>query len=214
MPPAADSVTLHSSRPLPVIRYTLFTLVNFAVIFGIWELSRIGGQSLFSEGSVLEWIQFGLLVGITLLLAESARRMPDYRELLLVLAACAALGSIRELDAHFDALIPLLGWKLPFLIVALPVLVFARTRHQSLLRQIRVFAGHRSFALMWCAAMLAMPFAQMVGHGSFLLELFGEDYRRPFKRVIEESAETLAYIWVLLGSIDWILDLRATRRHA
>lgn len=214
MSPASDTASPHSTHALPIIRYTLFTLINFTVIVGLWELARIGGVGMFSEGSPLEWIQFSLLVGIALLLAESARRIPAYRELLGLLAICATLGSVRELDAYFDAHIPFIGWKLPFLLVALPALIVARQRHQILLRQIREFVAHRSFAFVWCAAMLAMPFAQMVGHGTFLQELFGEDYRRPFKRVIEESAETLAYVWVLLGCIDWLLDLPKTRRNA
>ncbi len=199
------------NRPLPILRYVLFVLVNLTVILGIWNASRRFGSAVFSEGSPLEWTQFGLLASTALLLGVKARRYPAFREVLGLLAVAAALGSIRELDAYFDRLIPLLGWKLPFFGLALPALVLVWRRRETVLRQLTVFAAHRSFAFMWCAFILAAPFGQMIGHGTFLQDLLGEDYRRPMKRIIEESAETLGYVWVLLASIDWLLDLRPVR---
>ncbi len=203
-----------ATRPLPLLRYAIFTALNVAMIYGIWLMARVGGTSLFSEGSRLEWTQFSALVGVAALFFFAAVRLPSHRELHVLLGAAACLGGIRELDAYFDRWLPGLGWHLPFWCVLLAVGAYAWRSRTALRTQIRDFAAHRSFAFMWCAFILAAPFGQMIGHGAFLQELFGEDYRRPMKRVIEESAETLGYLWVLLASMDWLIDRRSAARSA
>lgn len=209
--PAHEPARQTAPRPLPVLRYAVFAALNVSMIYGIWLMARVGGTGLFSEGSRLEWTQFSALVGVAGLFLLATVRLPAHRQLHVLLAAAACLGGIRELDAYFDRWLPGVGWHLPFWCLLVSVGAYAGRHRAALRTQLGEFASHRAFAFMWCAFILAAPFGQMIGHGAFLQELFGEDYRRPMKRVIEESAETLGYLWVLLASIDWLLDVRAFR---
>ena len=212
--PRPVTVAPTPARSLPVFRYVIFTALNVAMIYGIWLMARVGGTSLFSEGSRLEWTQFSALVAVAGLFFIAATRLPSHRQLHVLLGVAACLGGIRELDAYFDRWLPGLGWQLPFWCLLLSAGAYAWRGRAALRMQLREFTSHRAFAFMWCAFILAAPFGQMIGHGAFLQELFGEDYRRPMKRVIEESAETLGYLWVLLASMDWLIDRRSDARVA
>lgn len=205
--PAAIS-PLDQTADLPIVRFGLFTVVNFAVVVGMWQLPKYTETPLYSEGSVLQWFQFGMLVASAIIFGLLAKRGAAFREMHILLAALAALAAVREQDSPLAALIPLLGWKLPFFLILIPALVFSFLRRDAIMAQARVFAAHRAFGLLWCAVMVAIPFAQMVGHGPFLQQVFGDDYQRPYKRVIEETAETIGWLWILLGAIDWSLNLR------
>jgi len=45
-------------------------------------------------------------------------------------------------------------------------------------------------------------------HGAFLQLVMGDDYNRDYKRVIEETLETMGYILILIGSFESVLQLR------
>jgi len=59
---------------------------------------------------------------------------------------------------------------------------------------------------MWCGFVIAVPFAQMVGHGEFLMEVMGDDYVPHYKRVIEELGELVGYIIMLVGVAELVPD--------
>ena len=72
--------------------------------------------------------------------------------------------------------------------------------------QIEQFIRTRSFALLWCGFIVAVPYAQLVGHGNFLELLMGDDYMRDYKRVIEELGELLGYLLIMVGSLEAVLQ--------
>ena len=207
--PNAPGNTRADDTPLPLLRYFIFTLACFGTVFAIWGLASLHGTRLFHEGSPLEWIQFGTLVSTACIFLLAARRITARREILILLATVALLGSIRELDAYFDKFMPSFGWQLPFFGIGVPAVVLAWKVRARLAPQLRALAAHRASVLMWGATMLAIPFGQMIGHGDFLESLLGDNYHRSMKRIVEESSETMGYLWILLASVDWTLDLRA-----
>jgi len=185
------------------VRYLVFTAMIFATILVIIHISSIYGADLFSEGSPLEWFHVIIMALASAVFFRSVRAAPYFGAVSLLLAHLPLLAVTRELDTFFKALIPYLGWQLPFyLVFASGVFHFWRKRSE-IFAQLPVLCVHRAFALMWSGLMIAIPFAQLVGHGPFLQALFGEDYERPMKRVIEEVSETVGYIIILMAAIDW-----------
>lgn len=191
------------SIPQIAVRYFLFTLAVFAAIFVIFLLVPRHGVGLFSEGSPLEWGQFVMMVCAAMVFLWAAAAAPGLRRLSCVLACFPGLAAARELDSFFDALIPFFGWQLPFYIILAIGLVVAFGNREEFFQQLPVLCAHRSFALMWSGLMIVIPFAQLVGHGPFLKELFGDDYVRPMKRMIEEVAETIGYVVIVCAAVDW-----------
>src|SRR5690606_17186131 len=116
----------------------------------------------------LEWLQLGMLMAAAAVFANASRRCAALHELLILLAFLPAVASIRELDRTFDRLIPALGWQLPFIMLLVPALVHSIRHRKAILSQARNFINHRSFALLWSGFIIAVPFAQMIGHGEFL----------------------------------------------
>lgn len=197
-------VLIHGAVAAVSFRYGFFTLLVLLLIFGIWWLGASRGVALFSEGSPLEWLQLGLLAGTFLTALHGAVKCPRFKQLMRILAILPALAIVRELDATLDTMIPKLGWHLPFHMILIPSVFYGWSNRTILARQLKMFVGNRSFGLMWAGLMVSMPFAQLIGHGDFLEQLFGNDYQRPFKRLIEECCELLGYLLILLASIDWV----------
>jgi len=201
---------MHKPRPIEsirelAVRYFAFTAAIFLTILIIIKVTPHYGPALFSEGSILEWSHvmiMALAAGAFLLATRAA---PSHSTLSLILAHFPLLAIARELDSFFKFWIPVLGWQLPFYLVFASGAVLLWRKREAFLSQLPTLCGHRSFALMWSGLMIAIPFAQLVGHGPFLQALFGEDYERPMKRVIEEVSETVGYVIICLAAIDWRL---------
>jgi hypothetical protein len=193
------------SIPELAIRYFIFTAAIFATILIIIYITPYYGAALFSEGSPLEWAHVVIMASAAVTFFWAVRATPSVRVVSLLLAHLPLLAVARELDKFFDDLIPVLGWQLPFyLILASAAFHFWKNRGKFF-EQLPILCAHRSFALMWSGLMIAIPFAQLAGHGPFLENLFGEDYERPMKRVIEEVSETIGYMIIFLAAIDWKL---------
>ncbi len=193
------------------IRFALFSVAVVGLILTIWSLAQVDPDDQFSEGSPLEWVQLGILLVTMVVFAMASRNRDAFRQLFVLLAFLPALASIRELDRDFDRLLPGLGWQLPFVVVLVPALVHFIRNRRAIASQVRAFVVHRSFSLLWSGFIVAVPFAQMIGHGEFLERLFGDDYERLMKRLVEESTEALGYLLILLGSIDLACSARRMR---
>jgi len=185
------------------VRYFIFTAVIFLTILGIIALTPFYGADLFSEGSPLEWGHVIIMALAAIVFFWTVRAAPSVAAVSVLLAHLPLLAVARELDAFFKSLIPIFGWQLPFYGVFASGAVHFWRKRVRILAQLHVLCGHRAFALMWSGLMVAIPFAQLVGHGPFLESLFGADYERPMKRVIEEVSETVGYMIILMAAIDW-----------
>lgn len=188
--------------------FSFYTLAVFGAIFLIITAARRDGTGFFEENHFLEWVQVGVLAAGAAFTCAASYRFPGFAALLRCLGFLCAMAAIRELDKEFDRLLPHFGWQLPFLLVLFTGIATTWRGRAELPRQIRIFVNHRSFGMMWAGFMLAIPFGQLIGHGPFLRDLFGEDYERSIKRVIEESAEMIGYLIIALSGVDLTLWLR------
>jgi hypothetical protein len=188
-----------------ILRYGIFTIFVFALILVIWWMAHSHGPELFSEGSPLEWIQFGILIGTSLVLLHYGLTAPR-RPLALAISALPAMAATRELDKYLDEWLPVVGWQLPFYLFLAAGTRVAWSHRKSIPGELGSLLSHRAAGVFWAGFIIAIPFAQMIGHGAFLKALYDIDYERSLKRIIEECAETIGYLVLLFGAIDWSLS--------
>lgn len=192
-------------------RHAAYIVVQMAVVFGLWGLGALFKEGLIEEYGVLENIQLSVL-GLTaaLLLGEAAAHA-RYRAILFALAMCIIAAFIRELDAFFDAHLPVISWKFCFLF---PILGAAVLRKQICRDRAPLFEFFRSssFGIMLMAFITIVPLAQCIGHRHFIIDVLGtEEDPRLIRRFLEEPFELMGYIQILLAAIEFYFEL--IRKH-
>lgn len=133
------------------------------------------GIAVFKENGPVEWFQLGLVAMAAGVFIAGAVRLARFRRLFVLLACACVLAAFRELDALLDERVPWLGWKIGF--VVLPyALALAYTSGRTLRSELAEFFTTRAFAVLWAGFLVAVPMAQLVGHGPFLELAMGELY--------------------------------------
>ena len=185
-----------------LFRFVLYTVAITTFCMLLPSTIADGNMQEFTENRWVEWLQFALVVGSAGLLVDGARRVPESRELLVLIAGFYGLAAFRELDALLEAVVPLLGWKLgPTLLLPLMLaLLIVRTRRVS--DQFAFFLGSPGFVLGWAGFMIVVPVAQLIGHGPFLEAMLGDHYHRAYKHAIEESAALVGYMMLAAAAVE------------
>jgi hypothetical protein len=189
------------------LRFGLYTLVVAAFLSALPLLARRDGDALpgaFLEGGPLEWTQFGLLVLAGAILVRGALVDERSREAAQMLALLIAFAAVRELDGLLDGLLPWPGWKLGFVLLV-PAVWLARRRGDALRAQIARLVTSPAACVLWAGFLVAVPVAQLLGHGAFLRALMGDAYEFAVKQAIQESAECVGYLLLVAGSIEVVL---------
>lgn len=182
-------------------RFIIYTLAIFGFTLSLPLLVHDGDASAFQEDGVIEWVQFSCLLFAAFIFLSCATTNPHNRELSLWLAALACFAAIREMDATLDTLIPIFSWKVAFLVLIYPAIRILKNR-AAFLRQLAVFLKSQAFALLWTGFIVAIPAAQLIGHGPLLEAVMGDAYKGIYKRIIEESGEVIGYMILAIGAIE------------
>lgn len=173
--------------------------------------ARHGGVEAFlKDWSMVEYGQLALLGTSMMVLFGAAWRSHAPRRLACTLAGIlTAIAFAREHNNQLILFEPWLGWKTLVLALFATGSVLAWLGRQYLGSAVTRFSGERAFYLLW-AGFATILFAQTLGHGGFLEPLFGEEYIRAYKRVIEEGLELFGYYLILCGSIEAALKREAS----
>lgn len=193
--------TQSSSSDFMVLRFSLYTAGILLFTVSLPWLARIGDAAPFKENGMIEWLQFGALLAVSLILARNARASTRFQHAFTILACFAAFASAREMDGNLDVAIPGLGWKIGYIFVAYAGYVFYKSGGDAM-RQVRECCDSNGFLLLWAGFIVAIPFAQLVGHGAFLQAIMSDDYSRDYRRIIEEIGELMGYGLILIGSVE------------
>lgn len=194
------------------VRLAVYTTALLGVYGLLPEAAGRGDFDIFKEGGPIEWCQFSVLAVTAAVFAFAAWRIQAFSQWLAFLALVTTFACVRELDSLFDALLPPFGWKLPAFLVAGCVLLMIWKNPKGFVTQAGAFIRHRSFGILWAGFVVAVVFAQLVGHASFLKALMGDDYIRDYKRVIEELGELFGYALLLIGSLETVVDAVVAQR--
>jgi hypothetical protein len=201
---------LTESLSATILRFFLYSLAILVIMLSLPTLIESGGIGTVKENGPIEWLQFGLLVATCLVFIGESFRNRCFRNLFLVMAAVCAFAAVRELDSIMLQLVPRFGYKVGFIFIAGALIYVCATARECRAQCVR-FVPTRSFAILWAGFVVAVPFAQLIGHGSFLQIVMGDDYNRDYKRLIEELGELMGYILLLIGSIESRVQLETSR---
>jgi len=202
-------IFIGSVRPV-VMRFAAYTLVIFIFTASLTLQAKCDNIDFFKEDGPIEWMQFSLLVVATAVFVTGSSVNSVFREIFLLLASVFAFAAVRELDRLLDEVIPWIGWKIGFAVVVYAV-VFAYKNRHKLRWQIAQFLCSPAFAVLWAGFVVAVPVAQLLGHGPFLESLMGDDYNRCYKLVIEESGELVGYIILVAGSFESVVLIKGAQ---
>lgn len=192
---------------LKLTRQGFYFTVLLAVVLSLWRLSDYYKTNTFAEYGLVENLQLATLILSTLIFLLSALKDAFYRPVLFLLASLTAFCCIRELDSLFDKILPIISWKFAFLF-PVGALCYAGKKRKSLKEPLVRFLDSTAFDLMFTAMIIFIPLAQCIGHRSFIEDAVGQmDNISLVRRLIEESMEFMAYVLILLASIEMHLGL-------
>lgn len=189
-----------------VLRFSVYTFVVLILAALLPAAVDRLGIGVFRENGPIEWLQFGLIVTVGAVFVVAALVRSPLRQLIVLLAGVTALAGFRELDALLDESIPGVGWKAGFA-VFVGASVWGYRNKQVLKPQFSEFFTTRAFAVLWAGFLVALPIAQLVGHGPLLRVAMGGYYVFEYKHMIEEILELMGYLMLLIGSIELTTQL-------
>jgi len=178
---------------LTALRFTVYTLVITGAILAIHAAVRYHGKEFFYENNLLEWIQFTVLLTVCLLFAWASCNACGMQHFLILMSMLAAFAATRELDSLLSRFMPVLSWKIGglFLLYGMWQLI---ARRKTFVPQILSFVQTPAFVVLWAGFIIAVPFAQLVGHRPFFRMFIEEAQVRDMKRLFEESSEFIGYL--------------------
>ncbi len=206
----ASTAAFNESIRATVVRFSFYTFGILLLATLLPWVAQYRDAAVFKENAAIEWLQFGLLVTTSIVFLREAFVTPRYHHVFVLLACVSAFAGVREMDANLDRLIPWIGWKIGYSII-LYAAIITYSNAQTLKRQIMRFLHSRAFSLLWAGFIIAIPFAQLVGHGAFLQAVMDDDYSRDYQRMIEELGELMGYVLLFIGSFELIWQMRVAR---
>jgi len=192
------------------MRIAAYTVFIFFFTMSLPFLVQHCDISVFKENGPIEWLQFSLLFCTTSIFLAGAKKFPNFKEMFLFWACFSAFAAVREMDKLLDELIPWIGWKIALIFAVYIVILIIIDRHKIKEQVARVLLSH-ALDIVWAGFLIAVPVAQLLGDGLFLESILGDDYNRSYKRVIEESGETIGYFLLLVGSAEFIFLMKEAR---
>ena len=195
------------SKEEKIICFNLFRLgIYFFLLmllaFGMWGIANIYGTKTFEEYGLVENLQIIMLILSGIIFLYMGWRRIFCRPLSFLFASLTFFASIRELDAFFDRILPIISWKFAFLFPLLGLWFLFKKRHE-IRRSAFNFFNSPSFYLMLSAMIIFLPLAQCIGHKKMIVDVLGGAKNAIYvRRLIEESMELMAYVLILLSAIE------------
>ena len=180
----------------------------------LWLLAGIYTTEFVAEHSLLENIQLAVMLLTSISFGIQATLNKIHRPTLLLLTALAAAACVRELDAYFDAILPIISWKFCW---AFPIAALIyNLRHLPEARESMIsFLRSNSFNMLVTAAIIIVPMAQLLGHRSFLSDMIENPEVDTYllRRILEEPIELMGYLQILLASLEFYIEAQLRKTH-
>ena len=209
-----------------LFRYAIYVLgiAVFTALLAWIEISTPGALKLHvlesptdvygtSEFSPVENLQPALLAICVLLCAWVARFYSSQRPVALGLGGLGLACMVRELHFFFDQRVADNFWQvLVAIILALLIVYLYRHRKRFRIAWLRLWPSP-GLTLLFAGAVILFVFVQIVGHEPLWMAILGDDYRRIVKLAVEEFIELMGYYLVLIGTLEYVYQVRvvATR---
>lgn len=194
---------------LGLLRQFIYLITLVLIVMFFWKAGDAFKSATVQEYGIFESAQSIVLLLIALSFLLQAAFNQRYRSLLASMGLLALTALVREQDAYFDELVPLIGWGWCWLfpLAGLGILLHNR---QHLGTMLLPFLRSNAFHMMMTAVVIIIPVAQCLGHRSFLADLMGDAHLNAFlmRRILEEPIELLGYIQILLASLECLFEMR------
>jgi hypothetical protein len=207
---------------MALVRYIVYFV---GIALATWALTQIeiaspgslklqvfthAGDSLgTSEYSPLEIIQPAILFICGLLYAWVASYFPSQRPIAFTFGGMALAFLIRELDYFLDRLVADNFWQVMMAIVAALIITYTyRHRRRFRIAWLRLWPSP-GVTLLFAGAIVHFAFVRLVGHEPLWMAILGDDYLRVIKLAVEEFIELLGYFLWLIGTIEYVYQVRA-----
>jgi hypothetical protein len=162
-----------------------------------------------SEYSPVEILQNGILVVCGLLYAWIARHYPSQRPIAFTFGGLALAFTIRELDYFLDRYVADNFWQVMIAVIAALLITYVfRNRRRFGIAWLRLWPSP-GLTLLFAGALVHFSFALLVGHEPLWMAILGDDYRRIVKLAVEEFIELSAYYLWLIGTVEYVFQVRA-----
>jgi len=162
-----------------------------------------------SEYSPLEIVQPAILFICGLLYAWVASYFPSQRPIAFTFGGLALAFLIRELDYFLDRLVADNFWQVMMAIVAALIITYTyRHRRRFRIAWLRLWPSP-GVTLLFAGAIVHFAFVRLVGHEPLWMAILGDDYLRVIKLAVEEFIELLGYFLWLIGTIEYVYQVRA-----
>ncbi|MCK9563097.1 MAG: hypothetical protein M0R02_10320 [Bacteroidales bacterium] len=150
-----------------------------------------------TEDSLTEYAQETLLLVSALLFWHGARRHPDSRGFLLLVAGFFGCALIRELDSYLD-FISHGFWVWPANLLALATISYVALRcKDTVLEPMAAFIDTKPYFYMVFGLLVVFVFSRLFGSGTLLWDhLLGDNYTHSFKSGVQEGLELFGYIFI------------------
>ena len=181
---------------LRVVAYTIMMLV-------ILEVIKIDSRSAdFNESSITEILQQAFVfIGFAFSFWLSFKRK-QYQWFLISMAALLLVIFIREYNNFFENYVGEGVWTALIVTVFIAYAIVIRKHIKALVYQIGMVANHFSFGVFLVGFLIVMIFSRIYGVDEIWVNLLGDNFIRPIKRISEEGTELLGYGMMLLGVLE------------
>ena len=166
-----------------------------------------------SEYSPVEIMQPAILVICGLLYAWVARHYPSQRPIAFGFGGLALAFVIRELDFFLDRFVVDNFWQVMVALVLSLIIAYTYShRRRFRIAWLRLWPSP-GLTLLFAGATVQFAFVRLVGHEPLWMAMLGDDYLRIIKLAVEEFIELMGYFLWLIGTIEYVFQVRviATR---
>jgi len=190
-------------------RETIFQVVRQLVYFAImvcgalmlWVLTGRYRTATFWEFGIVENIQLTILLLTTGVFLANAFILKQNKGLFIFLACFCLFACCRELDNYLNEKLPIIGWKFGYLfpLTGLGMLLRDRKQARNIFFQ---FLRTPAFQMMGLVIMMLI-IAEILGHRPLIEKVYGKRIdSRVVRRIFEEGIEYMAYILLLVSSVE------------
>ena len=195
-----------------IVRQGMYFFATIAFAYVLKLIASIYKEKTFIEFGIVENLQLILLTICIVTFAFQSRLFKLQSALFLFLSALCGFALIREMDGLFDKLIPFISWKFCYLLPLIAGFNLVKNKKQ-LKKDLFVFFKTPAFSLMCTAMFVFIPIAQVIGNKTFIGYVVPEGSDLILiRRLIEESAECMAYFLILLSSVEIYFSFKQLKK--
>lgn len=206
-PTMISSDTVHTIA-MTALRFFIYSLILGGLMLLLtWDAGHTPIDILFSEHSLVEYLQEGALLITVLLCVAMGKISPKRRALVWILGGAALAALIRELDAFLDSNVFDGAWQTLVALTLMVVIVRVYTLREHLKPAVVWFINRPSFGLMAGGFMTVFVFSRLFGRTVFWEAVMGDRYIRVVKNLAEEGTELLGYVLILIAVAELFMEL-------